>query len=237
MHARLFLCFVLVVSALVLAAHAQQRPAALFNSRCRACHTYGAGNLIGPDLKGVTDRHTREWLRKWITSSQTLVRAGEPAALALFDRFKHFPMPDQPFGPGELDALLDYFAAGGPIADARRNRRAEQATAADLRLGRALFAGERAAAAGGAPCISCHSVASEAGGGTLGPDLTSVYSKFQDRRLRLLIARGCFPRQPDALVGHALSEDEVYALAAYLQAVDPGQLDARPDGGVVPSPK
>ena len=237
MQARVLVCFVVVLSALVPAAHAQQRPASLFNSRCRACHTYGAGDLIGPDLKGVTDRHSRDWLRTWITSSQTLVRSGDPAALALFNRFKHFPMPDQPFGPGELDALLDYFAAGGPLADARRNRRAEDASVAEVRRGRALFAGERAATAGGAPCISCHSVATEAGGGTLGPDLTRAYSKFQDRRLALLIGRGCFPRQPAAGLGRALSDDEVFALKAFLQAIDPGQLDARPDPANAPSPK
>jgi len=223
MQARALVCFLVVVSALMPSAHAQQRAASLFNSRCRACHTYGAGDLVGPDLKGVTDRHSRDWLRKWITSSQALVRAGDPQALALFNRFKHFPMPDQPFGPGELDALLDYFAAGGPIAEARRNRRAEQATAVDVDLGRALFAGERAAASGSAPCISCHMVAGARGGGNLGPDLTRVYSKFQDRRLARLIARGCFPRVPEAVQGKALSDDEVFALKAFLQAVDPGQ--------------
>ena len=45
------------------------------------------------------------------------MRAGDPVALALFNRFRQFPMPGQSFATGELDSLLDYFAAGGPIAD------------------------------------------------------------------------------------------------------------------------
>jgi cytochrome c len=220
-------CGLLVILASVLL-HAEHGPGALFNARCRACHTFGSGDLIGPDLKSVTDRHSREWLRKWITSSQTLVRAGDPAAVALFNRFRQFPMPDQSFAPGELDALLDYFAAGGPIAEARRNRRADQATVAEIDLGRALFTGERVPASGGAPCASCHVVAAYRSGGTLGPDLTRAYSKFQDRRLALLLARGCFPRVPDTVGGRGLNDEEVFTLKAFLRSADPGQAEPTP---------
>jgi hypothetical protein len=122
-------CVCVLITAATTVARAQHGPGALFNSRCRACHTFGGGVLIGPDLKGVTDRHPRESLKTWITSSQGLVRAGDPAALVLFNRFRQFPMPDQAFAPSELESLLDYFAAGGPIAEARRNRRADQASA------------------------------------------------------------------------------------------------------------
>ena len=224
---RAFVCGLLVILATVFL-HAEHGAGALFNGRCRACHTFGSGDLIGPDLKGVTDRHSREWLRKWITSSQTLVRAGDPAAVALFNRFRRFPMPDQSFAPGQLDSLLDYFAAGGPIAEARRHRRAEQATVADIDLGRAFFTGERAPVSGGAPCVSCHVVAGYRSGGTLGPDLTRAYSKYQDRRLALLLSRGCFPRVPDTAGGRGLNDDEVFTLKAFLRSADPGQGEGTP---------
>jgi cytochrome c2 len=229
MGTRALVCCVFLAAAAVNVVHGQHGPGALFNSRCRACHTFGGGDLVGPDLKGVTDRHTREWLRRWITSSQTLVRSGDPAANALFNRFRQFPMPDQSFAPGELESLLDYFAAGGPEAEARRNRRAERASAAEIDLGRALFTGDRAPAAGGAPCIACHAVAGSSAGGTLGPDLTRVYSKFQDRHLGLLLARGCFPRAPDLTVRAQLSDDEVFALKAFLRHADPGQAERATD--------
>jgi hypothetical protein len=137
-------------------------------------------------------------------------------------------MPDQSFAAGKLESLMDYFAAGGPIAEARRNRRAEQASIDEIDLGRALFAGERVAASGGAACVSCHAVAGSRTGGTLGPDLTRAYSKFQDRRLALLLSRGCFPRVPDTSGGRSLNDDEVFALKAFLRATDPGQAVGSP---------
>jgi len=223
MHTRALVWCLLALIAAEAALRAEHGPGALFNSRCRACHTFGGGDLIGPDLKGVTDRHPREWLRRWIASSQTLVRAGDPAAVALFDRFRHFPMPDQSFAAGELETLLDYFAGGGPIAEAKRNRRAEQAGPAEIAFGGALFTGARVPASGGAPCLSCHAVAGHAIGGSLGPDLTHAYSKYQDRRLAAVLLRGCFPRLPDASSRASLTDDEVFAVKAFLRSVDPGQ--------------
>lgn len=36
---------------------------ALYEQRgCPACHTLGAGSLVGPDLRGVTERRDRDWL-------------------------------------------------------------------------------------------------------------------------------------------------------------------------------
>jgi cytochrome c551/c552 len=201
-------------------ARADQGSGALFNRRCRACHTFGQGDLVGPDLKGVTDRHSRAWLTAWITSSQTLIRSGDSAANALFKKYRQIPMPDQTFAAGELASLLDYFAEGGPEAEAMRNRRAENATSAEIDLGRALFLGERAFSDGAASCVSCHRVGDTMLGGSLGPELTHAYSKFQDRRLAALLARGCFPRVPDISVRRALSDGESFALKAFLRDVD-----------------
>ncbi|PYR89591.1 MAG: hypothetical protein DMF84_24115 [Acidobacteria bacterium] len=218
----LVLCVALICGA-VAGADGEHGPGALFNRRCRVCHTFGSGDLIGPDLKGVTGRHSREWLTRWITSSQTLIRTGDPAANALFKKYKQFPMPDQSFAAGELDSLISYFAAGGPMAEAQRNRRAETATAAEAELGRALFVGQRGLASGGAPCISCHSAGDIGIGGSLGPDLTRAFSKFQDRRLASLLSRGCFPRLPEVSARTSLSDEEVFALKAFLRQADPGQ--------------
>jgi len=44
--------------------------AATFNGRCTACHTYGKGIKVGPDLKGVNQRRKREWLLSSFTDRQ-----------------------------------------------------------------------------------------------------------------------------------------------------------------------
>ncbi|HEY0056041.1 MAG TPA: c-type cytochrome, partial [Pedobacter sp.] len=46
--------------------------AAIFKQKCTACHAIDRA-VVGPALKGISDRHDRDWLVKWIKNSQTLV--------------------------------------------------------------------------------------------------------------------------------------------------------------------
>jgi len=198
--------------------------AATFARKCSSCHTFGRGVLIGPDLKGVTDRRTREWLAAWVASSERLIRAGDPAATALFDKFKQQRMPDQSLTPAELSVLLDYLAAGGPEKDARKaQRRVETATAAEIEMGRSLFEGRRELANGGTPCFTCHRLGdASVAGGTLGPDLSSAYAHYQEKGMTTLLASGCFPRaRPRARLTSTqtlLTEQESFALKAFLRS-------------------
>jgi len=194
-------------------------PATTFARKCSSCHTFGQGVLVGPDLKGATDRHGRKWLTDWISSSDRVIQSGDPTANALFNKFKRQRMPDQSLSPGELSDLIDYLAAGGPEADARKKSRlADSATPAEIELGRMLFMGERAFARGGASCASCHRLDQTAGaGGTLGPDLSRAYARFQDNRMSSLLDRGCFPRVPYTSAKSPLTEQESFALRAFLR--------------------
>src|SRR5690348_6897660 len=65
-----------------------QEAAATFNKRCTACHTYGKGPKVGPDLKGVNDRRKLEWLLKFIHGSSNVIKSGDPIATALFAQYK-----------------------------------------------------------------------------------------------------------------------------------------------------
>jgi mono/diheme cytochrome c family protein len=198
-------------------AFAAADPATTFARNCSSCHTFGRGVLVGPDLKGVADRHDRRWLAAWISSSETVIASGDRTAIALFDKFNKQRMPDQRLSPDEVTALIDYLAAGGPELDARRRgRSAEEATPAEIDMGRALFAGERAFARGGASCASCHRAADEPAGGTLGPDLSRSYARFHDKGLSTILSRGCFPRKPDTSA-RGLTDQEAFALRAYLR--------------------
>ena len=212
----------IVVIGLARGAAAAPDPAALFTRKCTSCHTYGRGDLVGPDLKGATDRHTRAWLTAWISSSETVIRSGDPAATALFKKYKQTRMPDQSFAPADLTALIDFLAAGGPEEEARRrNRHADTATPAEIELGRTLFAGERVLAAGGAACSACHQIrAVGSSGGSLGPDLSRAFGKFQDKGLAALLARGCFPRVPDSGPQKPLTSEESFALRAFIRKAE-----------------
>ena len=210
-----------------------QDPAAVFAKKCSGCHTFGHGDRVGPDLKGVTDRRSRPWLLAWIRSSQRLVTGRDRTALILFEKFKRERMPDQPLSEQEIGALLDYFAAGGPLTlSAGRARHAATAGAAEIALGRDVFFGARSARSGDASCASCHALQIDraAVGGTLGGDLTHVYSRFQDAALSDFLRRPCFPRAYASQDSAPLTDDEAFAVKAFLFRVDRNNAGNRTAG-------
>ena len=75
---------------------------------CAACHTIGKGKLIGPDLKGVMERHEEAWLYSFIKSSQTMVNNGDPAAVKVFEEYNKIPMPDNNLTDDQIKGILDY---------------------------------------------------------------------------------------------------------------------------------
>lgn len=75
---------------------------------CAACHTVGGGKLVGPDLLGVENRHSEDWLRKFIKSSQSLIASGDEEAIKVFNENFMIPMPDQLLSDEEITAVLDY---------------------------------------------------------------------------------------------------------------------------------
>ncbi len=75
---------------------------------CSACHTIGKGKLIGPDLKGVTERHDLEWLTGFIQNSQAMVQAGDEYAVRIFKEFNSIPMPPNNFTDDQIKVLLSY---------------------------------------------------------------------------------------------------------------------------------
>lgn len=114
----LFLSFYLIFQP----AYAQQ-PAPPEWAVCAACHTIGKGKLIGPDLKGVTERREETWLISFIKSSQTMVKNGDETAVKLFEEYNKIPMPDNPFSDEQIKGILSYIenydetALAEPVAE------------------------------------------------------------------------------------------------------------------------
>jgi mono/diheme cytochrome c family protein len=191
--------------------------AATFSKRCAGCHTYGKGIRVGPDLKGVTDRHPRPWLLRFIRSSQSVIQSGDPVAAELFQKFNQQRMPDHDLSPEQIGNLIDYLARGGPEAKAPDERDASQATASEIQSGRLLFFGGIHFAKGGAACSSCHKVRENGGpqGGSLGPDLTAIYSQYRDVALTSFLKHPCFLRTPESSGTNLLTPQESFDLKAY----------------------
>ncbi len=207
----------LLCAGLTASADTDSGASVLFKTKCSSCHTFGKGEHIGPDLKGVTERHSRPWLSAWIRSSETLIRDGDPDANALFQKYRRQRMPDHALSDALIGALLDYLAAGGPTADERqRIRLANTGTVEEVAMGKSLFFGETRLASGGLACASCHALAKHGGfGGSLAADLSDIFARYFDRALDRKLRQA-----PSHFAG--VAERESLALRAFLRAVGAG---------------
>jgi mono/diheme cytochrome c family protein len=63
--------------------------------------------MVGPGLKGVTEKRSEEWLLKWTKNSGELIASGDADAKAIFDEFK-IPMPPFAISDEEIKAIYAY---------------------------------------------------------------------------------------------------------------------------------
>jgi cytochrome c2 len=151
----------------------------IFQEKCVACHTVGKGALLGPDLKGVTERRPREWLEQWILAPDAMLAKKDPVAIELLHQFRDLPMPNQGLKTSEVTAILAYLATSG-AAGTTEPATSAPAVQGNPAIGKDLFTGVVRFQNGGPPCMPCHSVAGigALGGGQLGPDLTTLVARF-----------------------------------------------------------
>jgi protein SCO1/2 len=79
-----------------------------FTNHCAACHTIGRGELLGPDLLGVTATRDPEWLTRFILTPDKVRAGGDPIALALRAKYKQVMMPNLGLRGGDATLLIDY---------------------------------------------------------------------------------------------------------------------------------
>lgn len=79
----------------------------LFKLNCKACHALDQ-KLVGPALKGVTDRRDIEWIYQFVLGSQEMIAAGDPDAVSLYAEYNQVIMPNQTVSKEEIDKILQY---------------------------------------------------------------------------------------------------------------------------------
>jgi mono/diheme cytochrome c family protein len=213
-----------------------------FQTHCATCHTIGGGRLVGPDLAGVTDKRSQEWLQKFIKSSQTVINSGDADAIALFDEYNKLPMPDPPVTDSQIGEILVYIQAAS-LKESGSDREvqpvvvadSEPASEADVARGRELFQGTIKFANQGPTCNACHDVKNDAviGGGILAAELTKVFSRMGGPGVRAILGSPPFPVMQAAYKDKALTKDEIASLISFLQHADKEQFYQQPrDYGV-----
>jgi mono/diheme cytochrome c family protein len=211
---------------------------AVFEKSCYSCHNIGSGDKKGPDLKGATTRRTRDWLIEFIKTPAAMSRGGNADAQALFKKYAPEVMPDQALSGEQLDAVLatieqysrenrTFFPAGAKLA--------REIAPADVDAGYRLFTGQATLASGGAACIACHNVngVGRLAGGTLGPDLTAVGTKYKDPELISILQNPNFPTMKSVFAARPLSDEEIVKLFAYFQSAKAANPAAQARPGLV----
>jgi len=198
----------------------------IFKKTCSACHTVGRGPLVGPDLAGVTDRRSEEWILQFVTASQAMINSGDADAVAIFEEFNKIPMPDQALSSAEFQKLLEYLVANSPDLTASSGEETEPVevvpfeppSSEEIERGRDLFAGRTTFSNAGPSCISCHHATNTDGyiGGILAKDLTKVHERMGDAGVKAILTSPPFPAMTTAYEDNVLEEQEISDLAAYL---------------------
>ena len=234
-----FVGALLVAGSLIgsLSAVAQESGAQLFEGSCSACHSIGEGREVGPDLKGVSERRSEDWLLKAIRSFQSLAKSGDKDAAALIAEYK-MRMPDQSLSEAQIRKILAHIKEAGSAPAAAAPQAPALAAAAQtpgappaavaaadpetIQLGADLFSGKVRFANGGPSCNACHYVASDSqlGGGLLAAELTLVFSRLGKQGVNAILSGNPFPVMQTAFAGKEFSPKEIDALVSFLQHVD-----------------
>ncbi len=209
----------------------------VFNTTCFACHTIGGGRLVGPDLAGVHEKRTQEWLESFVKSSQSMINAGDAEAVALFEEFSRMPMPDSVASPEQIRQVLNYIKSQSLVEAASTDVSAsapvtpeEPVSEEDILAGQELFQGNLRFVNGGPACNACHEVRNDAviGGGILATELTTVFSRMGGAGVTAILGRAPFPVMQAAYESRSLTEVEVTALVAFLEYADSEQYNQLP---------
>lgn len=225
------------ISALSLSAGSPEKGKEIYQKICFACHTIGSGK-VGPDLKGATSRREPSWLVRWITEPRKMLAEGDSDATLLRQKHGDFPMPNYGLSEAQAIDIIAYIAAEsgdelsmppattGGKPEEKTPSVAQPAPAGDIETGRALFVGQQSFANGAPACIACHSTSEVGGlgGGSLGPDLTKVNSKFGAITPGLVNAS--FPTMKGVFSKKPILDAEAAHLKAYFSETD--SLEPKP---------
>src|SRR5919199_1353872 len=80
----------------------------VYQTRCVGCHTIGKGDLVGPDLAGVTTRRDTAWLSKYLYAPDQMLADGDPIASALYAKYRRLRMPNLSLSDEDVQAVIAY---------------------------------------------------------------------------------------------------------------------------------
>ena len=143
----------------------------LFKANCAACHKLDK-KLVGPALKGVTDKREQDWLIAWIKDSPGMIKSGDKLAIQVFEENNKLPMTANPhLSDQDIVDILEY-------------TKGEEAAPQAVQVAQEVDPGvERGKQIFKANCAACHKME----GKLIGPELFKITDKREPEWLKAWI--------------------------------------------------
>lgn len=190
-----------------------------YTTYCASCHTIGGGDLVGPDLAGVTTRRDKAWLTRWITEPDKMLAEGDTIATEMLTQYNNVPMPNLKLSDTDVAALVTYLENVDSGAEPMPVATPRSLPTGDVARGQALFLGTTRFEKGGPACMVCHSVSGigALGGGALGVDLTDIHQRYGgDAGLSAFLGNPATTTMNAVWSNQPMSEQEKADLVAFL---------------------
>ncbi len=144
----------------------------LYNADCAACHKLDK-RLVGPPLKGISEKRSNEWLHAWIKDNNALRAIGDKDAIAIFEEYSKIPMLAYPkLSEQDINDILAY-TDDKPLKT-ETDIASSQTVDPKVAIGKKLYQ---------ANCAACHKLDKK----LIGPPLGNVAEKREMDWLKLWI--------------------------------------------------
>ncbi len=141
----------------------------LFNVNCAACHKLDK-KVIGPALKGISEKRENAWLQSWIKDNNALRASGDQDAIDLFNEYNGMPMTAYPqLSEQDINDILAYTDDKPAVA--------ETATATTQTVDPKVAVGKKIFQAN---CAACHKLDKK----LIGPALGNMADRRDDAWLK-----------------------------------------------------
>jgi len=192
----------------------------LFKANCAACHKLDK-KVIGPALKGISEKREKEWLHAWIKDNNALRKSGDALAKEVFEENNKMPMTPFPqLSDEDIDDILAY-TDDKPV---KKETKVVGTSKVDpkVKIGKKIFK---------ANCAACHKMK----GKLVGPELQGITEKREKEWLHAWIKdNNALRKSGDKLAKQVfeennkmpmtpfpqLSEEDIDALLAYFKVGD-----------------
>ncbi|MBK7579002.1 MAG: c-type cytochrome [Myxococcales bacterium] len=181
----------------------------IYDTQCQACHSIGAGDRAGPDLKDVSKRRQKDWLVKWIKDPVGMAK-DDAVGKELLAKYKT-QMPPLNLTDKQMNDVLAYIdtisAAGGLQV---KQEPPVELTGADFERAKGIFFQR---------CAGCHgTLRAGATGPNIQPERTRKLGTATIKNTLMNGLPGGMP--PWGKIG-VLNDEEMTLMANYVQMPPP----------------